>query len=56
MIHHWFRKGKRVAIIMRNGKLVVGKYEDNYSKGLIIDGQRIPYALIRSYTIYKEKK
>lgn len=53
MVHHWFRKGKRIALIMRNGELLVGKYDGSYSKGLIIDGQHIPYALIRSSTICK---
>lgn len=54
MIHHWFRKGKRIAIILKSGELVVGKFTGNYSKGLIIDNKRIPYALIRSSTIYKK--
>ena len=53
MIHHGFRQGKRVIVMMRDGCKIIGKFDKNYSKGLIVDGQRLPYIDMRSATIYK---
>lgn len=53
MIHHGFKPGKRIIVMMRNGDKIVGKYEDHYSKGLIVEGQKLPYSKMRSATIYK---
>lgn len=54
MIHHTFYRGKKILVIMRNGKKIIGKYNDSWSKGIILEGnKRIPYIKIRSTTILR---
>lgn len=53
MIHHGFPQGKRIIVMMRDGTKIIGKFETHYSKGLIVDGQRLPYIKMRSATIYR---
>lgn len=51
MIHHGFPQGKRIIVIMRNGDKIIGKFETHYSKGLVVEGRRLPYSQMRSATI-----
>lgn len=54
MIHHTFYRGKKIIVIMRDGKKLIGKYADSFAKGIIMDGgKRIPYGRIRSATILR---
>jgi len=54
MIHHTFYRGKKIIVMMRNGEKIIGKYNDSWSKGIILEGNiRIPYIKIRSTTILR---
>ena len=49
MIHHTFYRGKKIIVIMRDGKKIIGKYKDSWSKGIILEGnKRIPYIKIKA--------
>lgn len=55
-IHHDFRKGQKVLVILRNGIRIIDKATgDASSTSLKLEGCNIPYKSIRAVTIYKEK-
>lgn len=56
-IHHEFRKGKRVLVILRDGQKLVGKFNKNIDNRVLkLDICDIPYKKIRAVTIYKPNK
>lgn len=55
-VHHDFRKGQKVLVILRDGTRIIGKTtgeKDNY--WFRLNNFNIPYKSIRAVTIYKEK-
>lgn len=55
MIHHGFKKGKRVLVILNSGEKVVGKFKDSNSGYLELENRNIKWSDIRSSTIYKDR-
>lgn len=55
MVHHEFRKGQKVLVILRNGKQVIDKYSGATSKFLKLENNLVEWKNIRSSTIYKNK-
>ena len=56
MVHHGFKKGKRVLLILNTGKHVVGKFKDSSSNYIELECRRVKWKDIRSSTIYKDRK
>lgn len=54
MIHHGFKKGKKVLIILNTGEHIVGKFKDSSSEYIELDGQKLKWRYIRSSTIFKK--
>lgn len=48
-------QGKRVLIRLKNGKMFVGKFLDKKSHFVFLDNMKISIALIKSFSIYKNK-
>ena len=55
MIHHGFKKGKRVLVILNTGEHVVGKFKGSSSSYIDLDNGKIKWSNIRSSTIYKDR-
>lgn len=55
MIHHGFKKGKRVLVILNTGEHVVGKFKGSSSSYIELDNVKIKWSNIRSSTIYKDR-
>lgn len=55
MVHHEFRKGQRVLVILKNGEQIIDKYYGSTSKFLKLENINIEWKNIRSSTIYKNK-
>ncbi len=55
MIHHGFKQGKRVLIILHSGEHVVGKFKKSNSNYITLDVGKIRWSDIRSSTIYKDR-
>ena len=56
MVHHTFRKGQKVLVILQNGEQIVDKYYGKTSKFLKLESNNFEWKDIRSSTIYKENK
>jgi len=56
MIHHGFKKGKKVLVILNNGEQIVGKFKDSTSMYLVLEDRSIKWNDIRSSTIFKDRK
>lgn len=56
MVHHGFKKGKRVLVILNTGEQIIGKFIDSTSTYLELKGKNIKWSDIRSSTIYKDRK
>ena len=54
MIHHNFKKGKKVLIIFKDGSKYIDKYLDTKSTYLVLKNRIILFSDIRSATIWKE--
>ena len=52
MIHHEFRKGQKVLVILKNNNKIIDKYYGKTSKYLKLESQNIEWKNIRSSTIY----
>ena len=52
MLHHEFRKGQKVLVILKNNNKIVDKYYGKTSKYLKLENQNIEWKNIRSSTIY----
>lgn len=55
MPHTSTYKGKRVIIILKNGEQLIGKFMDKKAHFVILDKFKIPIAMIKSFSIYKNK-
>lgn len=53
MVHHNFKKGKRVFIILKNGEKIIDKYLDTKGDLIILEKNSIKFSDIRSSTIFK---
>lgn len=54
MIHHNFRKGQRLFVIMRDGSKIIGKFSQKKSKGIMLEsGELVRYIDVRSITILR---
>ena len=56
MLHHGFKKGKRVLVILHTGEKIVGKFKDSTSKYIELEKRTINWSDIRATTIYKDRK
>jgi len=56
MVHHGFKKGKRVLVILNTGEQIVGKFKDSSSNYITLEDRTIKWSDIRSSTIYKDRK
>ena len=52
-VHHEFRKGQKVLVILRNSNQIIDKYIGEKSQYLILEKHKIKWKDIRSSTIYK---
>ncbi len=55
MIHHGFKKGKTVLVILKNGEQFTGKFLDSNSKSLVLDNGKYLWSDIRATTINKNR-
>lgn len=55
MIHHGFKKGKRVFVILNDGRELVSKFVDSNSQFIILEDYKIPWKDIRATTINKNR-
>lgn len=55
MVHHNFKKGQKVLVILRNGIQIIDKYLGETSKFLQLENNSIEWKNIRSSTIYRNK-
>ncbi len=56
MIHHGFKQGKKVLIILNTGKHIISKFKSSSSKYIELEDGKIKWSDIRSSTIYKDRK
>lgn len=54
MVHHNFKKGKKIYCILKDDTTIIGKYERTTGHFLILDNAKIPWSDLRSNTIYKK--
>lgn len=52
-IHHDFRQGQRVFVILKNKQKIVGQYIGKTHNHLLLSSGALPWKDIRSVTIYK---
>ena len=55
MLHHEFRKGQKVFIILKNGQQIIDKFVATKGNYLICENSRYAWKAIRSSTIYKHQ-
>lgn len=55
MIHHGFKKGKRVYVVLKDGTDLVSKFVDSTSQYLILEDYKIKWSDIRCTTINKNR-
>lgn len=55
MVHHEFRKGQKVLVILKNGEQIVDKYKESKGQFLKLENNDIRWENIRSSTIYNNK-
>lgn len=55
MVHHNFKKGTKVLVILKNGTKIVDKYHSSKGHYLILENNLINWGNIRSSTIYKQR-
>ncbi len=56
MIHHGFKQGKRILIILNTGEHIVSKFKESTSTYIELEDMKIKWSDIRSSTIYKDRK
>ncbi len=56
MVHHGFKKGKKVLVILHTGAKIIGKFKDSSSNYLELEDRTIKWSDIRATTIYKDRK
>lgn len=55
MLHHGFKKGRRVLIILKSGEKIVDKFVDSNSNCIIMENGRYDWKDIRATTINKNR-
>ena len=55
MVHHNFRKGQKILVILHNGEQIIDKYFGSKGRFLLLENNSIEWKNIRSSTIYKNK-
>jgi hypothetical protein len=53
MVHHNFKKGKRIYCIKKDNTIIISKYIKSTGHYLELEDCKIPWNEIRSSTIYK---
>ena len=53
MIHHGFKKGKRVLLILKSGEKIIDKFVDSNSNYIILENGKYNWKDIRATTINK---
>ena len=56
MIHHGFKKGKKVFIILRNGEKIIDKFKDSNSQYIELETHKIFWKDIQATTINKNRR
>lgn len=56
MIHHGFKKGKRVYVTLKDGSTIIDKFVDSTSQFLILENNKIKWKDIRCTTINKNRE
>lgn len=56
MIHHGFKQGKKVLVILNTGEHIVSKFKSSSSNYMELEYGKIKWKSIRSSTIYKDRK
>ena len=56
MIHHGFKRGKRVFVKLNTGVEMGEKFVDSTSQYLILENNKIKWSDIRCTTINKQRK
>lgn len=55
MIHHGFKKGKRVFLILKSGEKIIDKFVDSNSNYIILENGKYNWKDIRATTINKNR-
>lgn len=55
MVHHSFKKGKRVLVILKSGQKIVDKFLDSNSNYIILENGKYNWKDIRATTISKNR-
>lgn len=55
MIHHGFKKGKRVLLILKSGEKIIDKFVDSNSNYIILENGKYNWKDIRATTINKNR-
>lgn len=55
MIHHGFKKGKKVFVKLKDGTQIIDKFIDSTSQHLILQEHKIKWSNIRCTTISKKR-
>lgn len=55
MVHHGFKKGKRVFVKLNSGVEIVDKFVDSSSQYLVLENNKIKWSDIRCTTINKNR-
>ena len=55
-IHHTFKQGQKVYVILKDGTTLVDRYREYDSKFIHLYENKIKWSDIRSTTIYKVRK
>jgi hypothetical protein len=56
MVHHGFKQGKKVLIILNTGEHIVSKFKRSTSNYIELEDMKIKWSDVRSSTIYKDRK
>lgn len=56
MIHHEFKKGKKVFVILRNGEKIIDKFKDSNSQYIELEKHKIFWKDIQATTINKNRR
>ncbi len=55
MIHHGFKKGKRVLLILESGEKIIDKFVDSNSNYIVLENGKYNWKDIRATTINKNR-
>lgn len=55
MIHHGFKKGKRILLILKSGEKIIDKFVDSNSNYIVLENGKYNWKDIRATTINKNR-